>query len=255
MSNYLRPLLPISIYENHDLNSSIIGTLEPKVLVKYNREKRRNGVNWIEIYMNNDSKAYIQKSDLYTLCTRVSVRNDSIQGFNYKWIDPKNEGQMLPFEQVVFKNSELKPGFERFKMNALSGSDEEDKEITFEYDTSLIEVNTFKLLREQEIYQLKPYYPKTEFLIEVDNLKEQRGFILNGSKLKEQGEEIFEVLFWGIIIATVIALFVAFYQAGWIVVSGLMVLVGLGVAFVVLIAAMIVKEILRGIIKQIVKRF
>ena len=255
MSNYLRPLLPISIYENHDLNSSIIGTLEPKVLVKYNREKRRNGVNWIEIYMKDDSKAYIQKSELYTLCTSVSVRNDSIQGFNYKWIDPKNEGQMLPFEQVVFKNSELKPGFERFKMNALSGSDEEDKEIIFEYDTSLIEVNTFKLLREQEIYQLKPYYPKAEFLIEIDNLKDQRGFILNGSKLKEQGEEVFEVLFWGIIIATVIALFVAFYQAGWIVVSGLMVLVGLGVAFVVLIAAMIVKEILRGIIKQIVKRF
>ena len=251
--NYLRPLLPISIYENHDLNSPVIGTLEPKVLVKYNREKRRNGVNWMEIYLKDDATAYIQKSELYTLCTRISVRNDTIQGFSYQWIDPNNEGQSLPFEQVFDRKIEPKEGFNRFKMTAYSDS-EDDKEIIFDYNAGLIEVNTFKLKYDDEVYQMKPHYTKEEFLIEIDDLKGRKGFILNGSKLKEQGEIVFEILFWLIIIATVIALFIAFLEAGYIVVSGLMVLVGLGVAFVVMIVAMIVKEILKGIIKQIAKR-
>jgi len=255
MLNYLRPLLPISIYQNHDVNSPVIGTLEPKIMVKFNREKRRNGVNWMEIYLKDGSLAYIQKSELYTVCQLVSVRNDIINGFDYKWLDPANEGQQLPFEQVFDKTIEPKEGFSRLKLNALSENGEDDLEIIFDYDTALIEVTTFKLKSDDEAYQMKEYYPKTEFLIEIDDLKGRKGYILNGSKLKAEGELIFEVLFWGVIIATVIGLFVAFYQAGWIVISGLMVLVGLGVAFVVMIVAMIIKEILKGIFRQIIKRF
>lgn len=50
----------VSVYSNHDENSKTTIFLSEGQIVDFNREKRRNKVNWMEIYINNQ-KAYIKK--------------------------------------------------------------------------------------------------------------------------------------------------------------------------------------------------
>lgn len=60
MSKKIKIHQTISVYSNHEESAKTSNFLSEGQIVDFNREKRRNGINWMEIYLDNEKK-YIKK--------------------------------------------------------------------------------------------------------------------------------------------------------------------------------------------------
>jgi hypothetical protein len=61
MAKYIHTLSPVTVYDNHSFQSQVVKKIPAGELVPYNREKLRDKINWIEIYLDNGQKGYVQK--------------------------------------------------------------------------------------------------------------------------------------------------------------------------------------------------
>ena len=79
MDKFLRILKPVKVYAKHEAKSKIIKELQPDELISFNREKRRNKENWMEIYLEKDTVGYLKKdSDAFFRCSFASLKNHRV---------------------------------------------------------------------------------------------------------------------------------------------------------------------------------
>ncbi|ADV50612.1 hypothetical protein Celal_3346 [Cellulophaga algicola DSM 14237] len=100
MDKFLRILKPVKVYAKHESKSRIIKELAPDELILFNREKRRNQQNWMEIYLEKDKVGYLKKdSDTFFRCSFASLNDEISTGFNYEFKSKHTPGLDTLFHQ------------------------------------------------------------------------------------------------------------------------------------------------------------
>jgi hypothetical protein len=84
MERYIKTLNTVQVYSNHSKNSQLVKTFPPDELISFNREKRREGINWLEIYLDGNEKGYVKynKQDVF-ICKYAELNDDEAIGFDY----------------------------------------------------------------------------------------------------------------------------------------------------------------------------
>jgi len=253
---YLKILKTSAVHSEHSKSSSIIETLIPQQMISYNREKRRDGINWMEIYLPGNKVGYIEKkSDSLFICSLVELADESVQGFGFT---QKGNGS-LPMNMLFGPTGHYSSQHQnvgRVKLESVENA-AENKIIrgSLEYLPDQVDVEIFEFKKDEQFYLTYNTYDRKDLLVEVDNLKGKRGFILKKSNYAELGDKWMLYLAVVVGILTVIAIFLTFLENGMIVISGLMILAGLVVAVVFIVVMQILLMILQGIFNQIRKRF
>ncbi len=256
MKRYLRILEPTVVYSKHELSAKTPETLKPGELISYNREKRRNGINWMEIYINGYKVAYIQKEARnFFICKHAILSDENASGFTYSFkTELKLPRHMLFLPEGHLDNTKHTIG--QISMKSIEKASENKMiYITLEYPAELIDVEPVIFRKNEHFFVTENSYGSNEIFMEVDNMKGKKGFLLKKTNYTNLEDIWVTPVAIGVAILTVIGIFVAFLESGWIVISGLMVIVGVIVGFVMIIVLQILLMILRGIFNQIRKRF
>ena len=255
MKHYLKILKPTKVYTKHELFSSQMKTLEPDTIIPFNREKRRNKVNWMEIYLEDEKVAYIKKEyENFYRCENVTLDDDSVQGFSVTYKTNKKPS----FDSLFFPVGTLTKTENIGIVKAESVKDaKEDKKIHIqaEYDENLIEVAPFVLTKKEQFYIVNNVYGKKNIFIEIDNFKDKKGFILKKTSYTNKGDVWMKPVIAILMIIVVGGLILAGLSAGWLVLSGLMLIPAIIVALVVVFALQLILGIIKGIFNLIRKRF
>ncbi|GEM_PF-1928987 len=255
MKRYLKILTPINVFQNHDLQSPIIDTFQPDQLIHYNREKRRDGKNWMEVYIGEDGIGYIPKErDTFFKCEFVKLNDQLAEGFH---IDFKTEEFNSPYT-IFHPAGTLGINEDKEKITFKSVEDaSEGKEIAAEVEflTKHAMVEPIFFRKNEEFYVTHEIFGKNFIFKEVNDLNGRQGYILKKSNCSNREDAWVAPV--GILIAIVVILgiIIAILQTGWLVISGLMIIPAIIVAVVVIVVIQIVLSILKGIFNMIYKRF
>lgn len=254
--HYLKILKKIPVYANHEANAKIIRNLFPNQLIPFNREKRRNGTNWMEIYLNDNEIGYIKKkSNTFYQCEYVSLDDESAIGVSFI----SKTGTSLPMDRLFFPEGYLslsRNNISKVKLESIKNAAENKMiGITLEYPKELIEVKTILFKKGEKFYITNKTEGKNDIFLEVNDLKNKQGFLLKKTNYSNLEDKIIINLSIAIVALIALGIFLAFLANGWIVVSGLMIVVGLVAAFVFIFVLQILILILKGIFGQIRKRF
>ncbi|QKX06034.1 hypothetical protein HN014_14340 [Aquimarina sp. TRL1] len=256
---YLKILQALPVYADHENNAKKILTLIPQELIPFNREKRRNGINWMEIYLENDKIGYIKKlPGAFYKCEQVSLDDESVKGFSYSYRTDNTEEQ-LPMDRLFFPQGYLNPDKEQIgtiKLECIEKAEENKMSyIDLEYPAALIDVEEIRFRKGDKFYITHKSDDKHDIFMEVDNFLGKQGFLLKKTNTSNLEDKWMYSISITIAILTVLGIFLGFLANGWIVVSGLMILVGIVVAFIFVFVLQIILMILKGIFNQIRKRF
>lgn len=255
MKKYINILETIDVYDTHEPSSKIIKQLQPGELVTFTREKRRNGINWMEINLENEGLAYLKKEPrkIY-ICDYVYLSDEKAVGFGYRY---KTEDQppfnflFLPIGSIDRNNHSVET------ITLRSQNDEENKkyvELKLEYPSDLVEVWEINFKKDDHFYVMKKTLDRNDVFIEVDDFKDSKGFILKKTNYNSQKDAWMGPVAIIASIGTIGAIIIAFLMNGWLVVSKLMIIPAIIVAFIAIFAIQIVLVILSGIFSQIRKR-
>ncbi|QCE39931.1 hypothetical protein [Psychroserpens sp. NJDZ02] len=255
MKRYLRILKPTKVYSRHELSSSHLTTLEPDTIISFNREKRRDKVNWMEIYIEDKKEAYIKKDhDNFYKCQNVILDDDSVQGFSVIYKTSKK-----PLFDSLFHQKDTLTEIENIgiiKAESIEDAKEGKKiDIQLAYNKDLIQVDPFVLKKKEHFYIINNVFGKKYIFIEIDNLKGKKGFILKKTNYTKKGDEWMKPVIVIIMILVVGGLILIGLSAGWLAISGLMLIPAVIVAIVAIVVLQIILMIIKGIFNIIRKRF
>ncbi|WP_024480529.1 hypothetical protein [Cellulophaga baltica] len=255
MDKFLRILKPVKVYAKHEAKSRIIKELQPDELISFNREKRRNKENWMEIYLEKDTVGYLKKdSDAFFRCSFASLNDEISSGFNYEYKTEDASKVDTLFHQIGTLNKEQHT-VETIEVKTIDDSDEKKMaHLQLEYNADIIHVIPVVFTKESEFYVTNDAIANKSLFIEVDNRQGKKGYLLKTTNYTNTEDKWVAPFAITVAILTVIGIFMAFLASGWIVVSGLMFIVGIGVAFVLIFVMQILILILRGIFNHIRKR-
>ncbi|GAA4111749.1 hypothetical protein GCM10022393_09630 [Aquimarina addita] len=248
----MRVLKSIEVYANHEVSAKNINTLLPDQLIQYNREKRRNGEDWMEIFLENNKKAYIKKdTSAFSVCDKVILDDDSALGFGYSQkTEPQLSIDKLFFPQGYLTSSDHEIG--TVEMKTVENFEEKKMiSIHLEYLEEVVDVKRIFFVKEEEFYIINRFSP----FIEVDNLKGKKGLLLDKTNSSSAYDKFIQNVAIIIAIVTVLAIFLGFLANGWIVISKLMVIAGFVVAIVAIFILQAILMAFKEIFEQIRKRF
>ncbi|WP_064966183.1 hypothetical protein [Tenacibaculum ovolyticum] len=255
MKNYLRILKPTKVYTSHELTSGHVKILDPDTIISFNREKRRNKVNWMEIYLEDKKVAYIKKEhDNFYKCEDSILDDISAKGFSLNY---KTE-EVLPFDSLFFLEGTLTKTENIGTVKLENIEDDEDGKsiyIYLEYDKNLLEITPIVLSKKEQFYVTNNIYGKNNIFIEIDNFKGKKGFILKKTNYTDKADSWVKPVSIITMIIVVGGLILAGLSAGWLVISGLMLIPAVIAAFIVVFVLQIVIMIVKGIFQKIRKRF
>lgn len=247
---YLRVLESIDVYREHEVNSWIIGTLEVNQIIRFNREKRRNKKNWIEIYYKDNIIAYIpKKENSFYKCKRVKLKDEITEGcsINYKREDIKSPYELFqPLSGVL---SDIKA---KITFHVIENREENIMRVQeMEYRKEDADVKPL-IFRKGEKFYITYEINGEEFMFsEVDNFKGKKGVILKAKKEDTWILPLFVVIAAGVYIVIVLAIL---EETGWLVGSALMAIPGIIIAFLVIFIIQIIRIIIIEIFNMIYKR-
>jgi ABC-type multidrug transport system fused ATPase/permease subunit len=229
MDNYLKILKPTTVY-SHWTGSNIIKTLSTNENIRFNREKRRGGSDWIEIYLDENQKGYINVSNKnYIIYQYVSLTDDLSVGINYIPI-----GKEQTFDSIFSflsngKKPDLETGLAEFKR--VDGDKKE--QLYLGYDENNVVVVPIKYLKDDFLYVLPTSFRTTSPFIETDDFNGKKGILLKSTSITSEMDKFINQI--GIIFAiiTVVGIFLYVYSLGWIVYSGILVLIIMVVVIVI----------------------
>ncbi|WP_158977436.1 hypothetical protein [Cellulophaga sp. L1A9] len=255
MDKFLRILKPVKVYAKHESKSRIIKELVADELILFNREKRRNQQNWMEIYLEKDKVGYLKKdSDAFFRCSFASLNDEISSGFNYEYKTEDASKIATLFHQVGTLNKEQHT-VETIEVKTIDDSDEKKiAQLQLEYNADIINVIPVVFTKESEFYVTNDAETNDSLFIQVDNRLGKKGYLLKTTNYTNTEDKWVTPFAITVAILAVIGIFIAFLASGWIVISGLMFIVGFGVAFVAIIVMQILILILRGIFNHIRKR-
>jgi hypothetical protein len=256
MSRYLHILNDTEVYSGHSLSSQIIETLPAGSLVSFNREKRREGINWMEVYMNDGSKAYVQKNkkDVF-ICVYAELEDDEAHGFCYR---PKN-GHQRSFSELftpvitpdlsVPHNGKEYIELKRVKQITKGA----EKTLTLEYDPAVVDVTPLLLTKGNNFYLVAEDEPQ-KAVLELNDPDLNKLVLLKGTGYTSIADKWITPVAYVIMIVTLIATFLAILSTGWIVIGTILLIPAFIMAFIAIFAVKIVIAVIAGIFGQVRKR-
>ena len=258
MEQYIRIINPVSVYEHHSENSPVIRQLPADEIVAFNREKRREGINWMEILPESGGKAYIKKNkqDLF-ICKYAELNDDEAHGFHYE-LKENRPHQLLDIFRPVLVNeltdnlTPLPPDKARVEVKRVEDAEKNKAEyITLEYDPGAVTVIPFTLTKNDRFFITRNDVLTKEPFMETNDFGGRKGLLLGKTGYSEVKDKWMEYLAVAIAIITVAAIIIGFYSAGWLVIGTILIIPGVIVAAVAVIALKLALSILGGIVHQV----
>jgi hypothetical protein len=257
MERYIKTLNSIPVYSNHSENSQVIKTLPADEFITYNREKRREGINWLEIYLVGNEKGYVKynKQDVF-ICKYAELIDDEAIGFDYTSTTIGNKKLSFTeiFEPVLInQGDDRETHFEnkraRIEVKRVDGN--KTKTITLKYDSNFVTVIPFSMQKKEMFYITYEDRRLNDVFIKVDNLVGKRGYLLHSTSYTESKDNWMSTIGTIAAIITVIAFILFFLSTGWLVMTGLYIIPAVIVGAIVIIILKIIFKILGTIFHQI----
>ncbi|MFL9833120.1 hypothetical protein [Chryseobacterium terrae] len=235
----------VSVYSNYDENSKTKNFLSEGQIVDFNREKRRNGINWMEIYINNQ-KAYIKKdlSKIFIL-KEVRLADDSC---NVLFFEPKKEGYS-EFEDLFLPAQNDDNTLEEIQIRRVYEKGNKENFIKLYYDENAVDIHN-KILIEKDKMIISA--EKGNFLEIFHGQK--TGYTLSSVSYNEGKDWWIMPLIILIMSVVTIGIFAAILMTGWIVVGPILLIPGFILAVVIIVFLQIIIAILSAAFKGIRKR-
>lgn len=147
MSRRINILQPLAIYSAHEENSKTSDFLHEGEIVEFNREKRRNGINWMEIYLKG-KKSYIKKdySKIYIL-KKAKLIDDSCTVVFYE----SKTRVKYDFHDVFTSHALEKMSQESIKMKRIYDHAQKEKYVHLFYNNNDVEVSKRILAKGEEV--------------------------------------------------------------------------------------------------------
>lgn len=137
----------VSIYSDHNENAKTQNFLSEGQIVGFNREKRRNGINWMEVYLHGN-KVYIKKdfSKIYLL-RKAKLIDDSCTVIFY---DSKSN-ERLDFDDVFTPHQLDNMNQESVRMKRIYDEAQKEKYIDLYYNKETVDVSKRIFAKGEEI--------------------------------------------------------------------------------------------------------
>lgn len=253
MNNYIKALNTLDVYQYHSQLAPVIKQIAAGDLIEYNREKRREDTNWMEIYLENGDYGYIRKDkqEMY-ICKHVDLSDEEATGFDYV-IKDKNLAFSDVFKPVsLLKQEEVAEGKERIIVSRLIDKEKNKKEyLLLDYDPELADVTTFTLDKNENFFITEEGGKLKGSFLEINNMIDKKGFILHNTSYTLLKDKWMLPLIILVMIGTVIAIVAAFYESGWLVMGTILIIPAMIVGFIFILLLKVVVSILEGIFHQI----
>ncbi|OBW41830.1 hypothetical protein AB670_01781 [Chryseobacterium sp. MOF25P] len=236
----------VSIYSNHEESAKTSNFLNEGQIVDFNREKRRNGINWMEIYLDNEKK-YIKKdfSKIFILKEGKLADNSCNVLF---W--ESNDNENYKFDDIFSPVQNEANSLEEIEIRRIYDDGKKEKWIRLYYDKE--NANVYKTV----------LYKKDKITISAEKINflevfsdKKTGYILSDVSYDETKDWWMMPLIILIISLVTIGIFIAVLLTGWIVVGPILLIPGFIVAIVVIVFMQIFIAIVSAIFKSIRKRF
>lgn len=257
MKHYLKLLQDADVYTRHEERGGAVATIKADTILEYTREKRRNGINWMEVYLEDGTLAYIKKGrDAISLCEKVKVNDLYSKGFGYELIKgSKTLGELFqPVSEERSRIAEEEGKGVVVLERKESGDSTKMMTLFLEYSKEEVVVHPIDFQKGEELYITLEPFGRKELLMEVDDLQGRKGFLFKKTDRKSLDDAWMQPLAIAIMVIAVLGMIGGFLASGWLVISGLMIFPAIGVALVTIIAVQIAIQIVKGIVHQIRKR-
>lgn len=235
----------VSVYSNHDESSKTTNFLSEGQIVDFNREKRRNKINWMEIYINGQ-KAYIKK-DLSKIFVLKNVKLDD-DSCSVLFFEPKKDGYP-EFENIFFPFQNEGNSLEEIQIRRVYEGGNKEKFVRLFYDNEVADVHKRILAKKDKITISAE---KGNFLEVLYGQK--TGYILSSVSYNEAKDWWIMPLSILIMIVVTIGIFAGILATGWIVVGPILLIPGFILAVIVIVFLQIFIAIIGAIFKSIRKR-
>ena len=216
MSKYIRTLQPVEIFRDHTSDSKILKTLDADQLIRYNREKRRNGINWMEVYVDSVTKGYLKKdkSKIF-LCKHAVLEDEEAVGINYT----SKNGQPLSFFDAFTTGPGALSAPTTIEINRLKDKEKGDIEyLKLGYDPNIVDVKFFRLKKKYKFYVT--YKDESDKkLIQINTLDGAHGYILPKTDYTETKDLWMKYLLYVIVIISGLITFGVALALGWLVIG------------------------------------
>lgn len=247
MAKRIKILQPVAMYAAHEENAKTSDFLHAGEIVEFNREKRRNGINWMEIYVAG-KPVYIKKdfSKMY-IVKEVKLSDDSCTII----LIEENDGIKRSFSEV-FSASRIEnhENNASVKLSRIYDSGKKEKYIELFYDKSAAEVTT-KTLTKKDKFDITS---ENKNFLEVLYGK-KTGYILSGVDYSESKDWWMMPFVYIVMIAVAILAFAIIFKTGWIVIGPILLIPGAILAFILMLLLKIIFGILNFFFQKIRKRF
>lgn len=236
----------VSIYSNHEENAMTSNFLSEGQIVDFNREKRRNGINWMEIYLNNE-KVYIKKDFSKIFILKEGKLSDN--SCNVLFWEPK-DSENHKFDDVFSPVQNDVNSLEKIEIRRIYDDGKKEKLIKLYYDKE-----------NADVYK-KILYKKDKIIISAEKInflevfsEKKTGYVLSDVSYDETKDWWIMPLTILIISLVAIGIFIGVLLTGWIVVGPILLIPGFIVAIVVIVFMQIFIAIMSATFKSIRKRF
>lgn len=261
MSKLIRTLQPVPIYTEHSLHSRKIRETTKDEYIPYKRIKLREKARWYEVILGNNKLGYIKKDNTKVFkCSHVMLEDDESHGFNYTLKEDKE----LPFNEIFFPKRDLvviDDPTDNTSVKSVEVKQIKDLEknkaryIDLYYNSNIVDVERFFIQKKEKFHlTYEPEYPSKEVLIEINNFKDKKGFLLKKTNHGLVSDKWMTYLSYIIIIICTVVTFLACLATGWLVVGFILIIPGIIIGFIVMFILQLVISILKGIFNEIYVR-
>ena len=261
MSKLIRTLQPTPIYTEHSLNSRKIRDTTVDEYIPYKRIKLREKVRWYEVKLDNEKLGYIKKDNTAVFkCSYVALEDDESHGFSYNLKTDKT----LDFNAIFFPKRDLVPVDDDSDNTTVKNVEvkqikdlEKNKAryIDLYYNKNTVEVERFFFKKKEKFHlTYEPDYSSKEVLIEVNNFKDKKGYLLKKTNHGLVSDKWMTYLSYVIITICTVVTFLACLAAGWLVIGFVLIIPGIIIGFLIMLVLQIVISILKGIFNEIYVR-
>ena len=247
----IRILQDLAVYAKPKVTAPKVSNLVIGQILKYNREKIRKGISWLEIYLEDGTKGYIKnETHTFFVIKSVVLTSDVAMGISYT---QKTEPP-LRYTNLFYGLGHFSPNNElvdKIEVKTIFDS-EENIQIsrTFMYDRNVVDVREIYFTLDDEFYVLDYL---SDFM-EVEDAYGEKSLLLTETEVTSKVERTVSKIAGSFAIPTGIAVLIGFFMSRYYFRSNLKVIAMVVVTFVVTYVVRLVIQTAINKYNQVKKR-
>lgn len=242
----IRILETIPLYSDTNLESKTSQLINNTNIVDFNREKRRNGINWMEIFVNG-KKLYVKKeNDKMNIVKRAKLIDNSCTVIFYK----AKDGGYHEFNEVFTPFHLENINQETITMMRIYDESQKKELVDLYYNVNNFEVSKSVFAKDEDILITN----ERKDFIEVLYGK-KIGYVMGSVSYYEAKNWWYFIVLGFVLVLTIVGSVYIFNDGGWVVRGGI-VLIPMVIASIVIIV--FIKSflfVINSIFAEIRKRF